>query len=168
MHPEAMDWVHQHVCGRRFGSVVELGARDVNGTVRGLFDCDLYISVDIAPGAGVDVVCDAADFVPDMPAGCVVSTEMLEHAPRAREIVLQAFRMLEPGGMFVMTAAGPGRAPHSAVDGKGLAAGEHYANIDPVELSMWLAEAGFVDCVVDTQKRPADVRCVAFRPGSMG
>jgi len=45
--------------------------------------------------------------------------------------VLQAFRMLEPGGMFVMTAAGPGRAPHSAVDGKGLQPGEHYANIDP-------------------------------------
>ena len=168
MHDEAMRWVAEHVAGRQFGTVAELGSRDVNGNPRHLFGDATYIGVDIAPGDGADVVCDAADYLPDAPVDCVVSTEMLEHSPRARDTVLQVFKMLQPGGMFVMTAAGPGRAPHSAIDGKGLHDGEHYANIDPAELAAWLEEAGLVDCVIDVQSRPADIRCVAFRPGAMG
>lgn len=164
MHPEAFRWVEQVCVGGRFDLVVELGSRDVNGTIRDLFDCDEFVGVDIDEGPGVDVVCDAADFMPERPAGCVVSTEMLEHTPRARESVLQAFRMLAPGGVFVMTAAGPGRHPHSAVDGMALRDGEHYENIDPDRLTSWLNEAGFVRYRVDVQRRPADIRCVAYRP----
>jgi hypothetical protein len=89
----------------------------------------------------------------------------LEHSPRARETVLAAFDMLVPGGMLVVTAAAPGRAPHSAVDGRSLRAGEFYQNVSSDDLLGWLLEAGFERCVVDQQRAPADVRCVAYRPG---
>ena len=164
MHEQALRWVADNIDGMTFGSVVELGARDVNGSVQWLFDCDTYIGVDIGAGEGVDVVCDAADYLPDEPVDCVVSTEMLEHTPRARDVVFQVFDMLKPGGMFVMTAAGPGRPTHSAIDGKGLQPGEHYANIHPNDLTDWLSGAGFVRYRVDVQRRPADIRCVAYKP----
>jgi len=164
MHEQALRWVSDAIDGMEFGSVVELGARDVNGSVRWLFDCDRYIGVDVGDGPGVDVVCDAADYLPEEQVDCVVSTEMLEHAPRARDIVFQVFHMLKPGGVFVMTAAGPGRASHSAIDGKGLQPGEHYANIHPDDLTDWLSGAGFVRYRVDVQRRPADIRCVAYKP----
>lgn len=164
MHAEAMRWVADHVAGNEFGRVIELGSRDVNGSVRDLFPVAEFVGVDIEPGDGVDVVCDAADYVTDVPADCVVSTEMLEHSPRARETVLAAFEMLAAGGMLVVTAAAPGRAPHSAVDGRNLRPGEFYQNVSSGELLEWLLEAGFERCVVDQQRAPADVRCVAYKP----
>lgn len=164
MHPEAMEWVARHAAGSTNRTVIDLGGRDVNGTTRHLFPLADYVTVDIEPGDGVDFVCDAADFQPAEPVDCVVSTEMLEHTPRAAEVVVAAFDMLRPGGVFVGTAAGPGRPPHSAIDGKTLREGEHYENISPTDLAGWLAHAGFVDVVVDQQRRPADVRWLAYRP----
>jgi len=164
MHPEAMKWVEDAVVGHTFSRVIELGSRDVNGGVRHLFGDATFIGVDIGEGPGVDVVCDAADYLPDEPADCVVSTEMLEHTPRARETVLAAFEMLVPGGMLVMTAAGPGRQPHSAIDGLTVRSGEFYENVHPNALTGWLVEAGFERCVVDQRRSPADVRCIAYRP----
>lgn len=168
MHAEAMQWVKQHVAGNEFDRVIELGSRDVNGSVRDLFPGAEFVGVDIGDGPGVDVVCDAADYVTDQPADCVVSTEMLEHTARARETVIAAFNMLKPGGMLVMTAAGPGRAPHSAVDGRTLREGEFYENVHPDALAFWLEEAGFERCVVDQRRAPADVRCVAYKPVGEG
>ena len=167
MHDEAMQWVAATTAGRRFNSIVELGARDVNGSVKGLFSSDVYIAVDIGDGPGVDVVCDAADYRPDTPVELVVTTEMMEHAPRAPEIPAAVFAMLQPDGLFIGTAAGPGRAPHSAIDGKGLQAGEHYANIHPTDLTEWLMTAGFVDIEIDVQRRPADIRWIARRPSAI-
>lgn len=166
MHEQAERWVKDHVAGKQFDLVVELGACDVNGSIRHLFDCREYVGVDIVEGPNVDVVSDAATFRPDRPASCVVTTEMLEHAPNAREICLASWWMLEPGGVFIATAAGPGRAPHSAIDGRAVRAGEYYGNIDPNQLTSWLVEAGFVEYIVDRQRRPADVRCIAYKPGN--
>lgn len=164
MHPQAMQWVQDAIGDQTFGSVVELGARDVNGNVRNLFPDAKYIGVDTGEGEGVDVVCDAADYLPDLPVDCVVSTEMLEHTPRAEEIIHQVFKMLTGGGVFIMTAAGPGRPAHSGIDGKQVRPEEHYANIHPDDLTRWLTDAGFVRYRVDVQRRPADIRCVAYRP----
>ena len=65
MHPEAMQWVAYQTRNKIYGTVVDLGGRNVNGTTRDTIGCDLYIAVDIAPGDGVDVVCDAAEYRPD-------------------------------------------------------------------------------------------------------
>jgi hypothetical protein len=122
-----------------FRNVVEIGARDINGSIRGCFHGAAYVSVDIAEGPGVDHVCDGAVFKPEVAPDCVVCTEVLEHAPNAREIVENMIDMATPGGYVFITCAGPGRHPHSAIDGNALQAHEHYANVSVEEIADWAA-----------------------------
>jgi hypothetical protein len=67
---------------------------------------------------------------------------VLEHAEAAEEIVANAFRVLRPEGVFLMTCAADPRAPHSAVDGGALRPWDYYRNISPDEVERWVAENG--------------------------
>lgn len=173
MHHAAFDWVRQQVneFGPFEGTVVELGSHNINGGVRDLFpDADPYLGVDSNPGPGVDVVMDAVVFAEknrigvqngrQVSASCVVSTEVLEHTRRWRQIVEAAWQLLAVGGMFVCTAAGPGRAPHSMYGGPSLRDGEWYENVDPDEL-LTVMDRWFDLVVVDC--RGLDVRAVGFK-----
>jgi len=150
-------------------SVVELGSRTVagpwpySGPVRHLFPGAGYVGVDIVAGPNVDVVGNAATWQPDpfAPVDTVVCTETLEHTPEAGEICSNAWRLLAPGGVFVVTAAGVGRAPHSAVDGGALREGEYYRNINREQLYGWLAPFGF--SLIDTFSTPGDIYALAVR-----
>ncbi len=137
MHPAAMEWVAEQVQAYGpFGSVIEIGARDVNGSVRGLFDGADYTGIDIDDGPGVDVVIDAADYEPERKVDCVVCCETLEHAPNWRELVAASAGWLAEDGVLIITCAGPGRRPHSAIDGSyNVRAHEHYANVSIEELA---------------------------------
>ncbi len=168
MHGEAFAWVSRYRTCERV-AVLDLGGRNVNGSVRSLFPAaDPYRTVDIAPGDGVDIAADAADWTPDRQYGVVVCTEVFEHTPRWPEIVSTAQRALVTGGLFVATMAGPGRPEHSAVDGGPLRDGEYYGNVRPEQLYAVLLDLGFVDVVVDQQSHPADVRCAARRAAGDG
>ena len=162
MHDAAMQWVRE--CAPLDAlAVLDLGGRDVNGTPRALFDAaEVYRVLDIAPGPGVDIVEDAATWVPDRAYDVVVCTEVFEHTPAWRDLVRTAWSALRPGGVLVATMAGPLRAPHSAVDGGQVRPGEHYANIEPTQLEVWLQTCGFAGVLVDLAD--ADVRCRAVRP----
>lgn len=161
MHLAAYDYVAKQVAEYGpFLSVVEFGGRDINGSVRPLFGDASYLVIDIEPGPGVDVVADAAS-VPLEGFDCVVCCEVLEHAPNAAKLVQAARKALRDGGVFLMTCAGEGRAPHSAVDGAGLRMGEHYANVSRSDLDTWLQQACFGDWTIDIDG--ADIRCVARR-----
>jgi hypothetical protein len=141
MSPEVRNFVRRATAGGpRPQRVVELGSRDVaGGTVRGLFpDAASYTGVDLVPGPAVDVVADARIWRPPAPVDLVLCCEVLEHTPLGLGILDNACDMLRPGGRLVVTAAGPGRAPHSAVDGGPLRPGEYYRNIDPDALLDWL------------------------------
>ncbi len=163
MHAEAYTWVQRHAASE-LGAVLEIGGRNINGSVRPLFPiADPYRTLDVVPGDGVDIVADAADWTPDRKYDVVVCTEVFEHTPRWPEICATALRALAPGGLFVATMAGPGRPDHSAVDGGPLRGGEYYENVDPNWLFHTLLVRGFVGVVVDQQRRPCDVRCVARR-----
>ena len=162
MHAAADQYVREHAASlNRPGiSVLELGGRYINGGVRRYFDqAAEYVSVDIVPGRDVDVVADAADLELGRTFDVVVSTELLEHTPRAAEIVVTACRHLAPGGVFLATMAGPGRAPHSAAGKQRMEPDEWYRNIEPAELDEWLQWAGFDDWTVDVLGD--DVRCYA-------
>ena len=163
MHPAAYRFVASIVSAGQVppGLVVELGGRDVNGSIRGLF-WGSYVSVDLAPGPGVDVVADAATYTPPAPAACVVCCEVLEHAPTAPAIVANAAAMLQPGGLLIVTAAGDGRAPHSAVDGGPLRDGEYYANVTPGDVGGWCA--GLEQVRVWTNRRAGDIYATARKP----
>lgn len=144
-----------------FRTVVELGSLDINGTVRPLFgDADYYTGVDLVEGPGVDVVADAAEWQPSAPVDCVVCCEVLEHAANWEAILRNAHAVLRGGGVLVVTAAGPGRGPHSAVDGNALRDGEHYENIDPDVLADVLG-ATFRTALVEHEG--LDVRAVAVK-----
>ncbi|MDQ3106417.1 MAG: class I SAM-dependent methyltransferase [Actinomycetota bacterium] len=143
MHAEAFQFVANAVRGRTFGSVLEIGGRNVNGSISVLFDADSYTTVDIAPGDGVDIVADAAEWVPPATFDCVVCCEVFEHTPRWPEILATMAASLDLGGTAIVTAASLDRAPHSAVDGGPLHDGEFYANVDPADLAREMRAAGF-------------------------
>lgn len=139
MHAQAREFVERAVRGKRFGSVLEFGSLDINGSVRELFDTDAYHGVDLVDGRGVDEVADASLYTPAEPVDCVVCCEVLEHTLGAEGIMRAAWRALRPGGMLIVTCAATPREPHSAVDGGPLRDDEFYANVDP-----WLLQA---DCI---------------------
>lgn len=142
-------------------NVVELGGRNFNGSIRGLFTESSYCSVDILPGYGVDVVADAAEFTPPHPPDMVVCCEVLEHSPRADQIVRNAIRILAPGGVLLVTCATDPRAPHSAIDGLQVRTGEWYDNVEPDHLRAWLD--GMEVSHLNALPR-GDLQCLAIKP----
>lgn len=145
-----------------FGEVLDLGGRDVNGSVRHLFPGASYVVVDLRAGPGVTVVADAAEWRAAVPFACVVCCEVLEHTPRAGEIVAGAYANLRVGGVLMLTMAMDPRAPHSGVDGGEVRDGEYYRNVDPETLEVWLVDAGFEEWEIST-RAGGDLYAVAWR-----
>lgn len=167
MHPAAFDWFERHATSQKV-DVLDIGGRNINGSVRPLYPFGTYTVLDIMAGPGVDIVADASTWTTDARYDVVVCAEVFEHTADWRGIVETAFEVLRPGGRFIASAAGPGRAPHSAVDGAWrLLPGEYYGNVEPGELKDALSAAGFVDVEVDQQFRPCDVRAVAVKGDGM-
>jgi SAM-dependent methyltransferase len=142
-------------------TVLDLGGRNVNGTTAYLFPRATYVVVDLVEHPSVHVVADAATVDLGEQFDLVVSTELLEHTDRGGEIIANAHRHLRPGGTFIATMAGPGRAPHGAGGEPDPLPGEWYRNIEPDQLDRWLMDAGFVVWQVDVVG--TDVRCWAIR-----
>lgn len=168
MHTAAYSFVRSAVAELGpFASVVEIGSRDLNGSVRELFATPAYVGLDVVAGPGVDVVIDL-DGPPWAPAelvDAVVSCEVLEHVADWSTILAEAASYLRLGGRLILTAAGPGRREHSGITGRRvLEPGEHYANVDPDDLARALEAAGFDEIRVDVDGN--DVRATARRaPG---
>jgi SAM-dependent methyltransferase len=150
--------------------VLEIGSRNINGTIRPLFPhATHYIGIDIAPGPDVDLVANGATYVPEADCDVVVCCEVLEHTPEAEAIVVNAvLRCLKPGGMCIITCAGPMRKPHSAVDGGAVRDGEYYRNVHPEDFQTWLRPfKHLIDEVrVDLTTRHEDLRVTILRKRS--
>lgn len=146
MHAQALEFARRVLADLHVtGHVVEIGSRNLNGSVRPLFvETASYTGVDIASGLGVDVVADGSSYEPlgSQPPSMVVCMEVLEHAPDGKDIVANAARILERGGWLLVTCATEPRAPHSARDGGAIQPGEHYRNVAPSDLRGWLDSAG--------------------------
>jgi SAM-dependent methyltransferase len=89
--------------------VLEVGSLDVNGSVRGditrLGPAE-YVGIDIRPGPGVDVLCDAGDLVARFGENAfdvVVSTELLEHAEDWRRVISNIKRVTRPDGVMIVS-----------------------------------------------------------------
>lgn len=169
MHDEAYAWVRAHALDGQL-DVLDIGGRNINGSVRDLFPDATYTAMDIRPGDGVDIVADAATWHPgDRLWDVVVCTEVFEHTTDWKLICVTAFTSLRPDGRFIATMAGPGRPEHSAVDGGWrLHPGEYYGNVEPGDLRAVLEACGFTEIEVDQQFGPCDVRCVAVKAVSDG
>jgi hypothetical protein len=163
MHDAAMLYVSTFRTDDKV-SVIEFGSRNINGSPRWLFPNAAYTGVDIDDGLGVDVVVDAAKYRPAHLADVVICAEVFEHTQSWRKIVNNAARCLKVGGRVVVTAAGPGREPHSAVDGAAVREWEWYENVDPAKLGAALKRAGFVD--VDVRTVGPDVQATGVKAGA--
>lgn len=91
--------------------VLEVGSLDINGSVRRFFvGCD-YTGIDVAPGPGVDQVCDGQYF-DAAPFDVVLSCEAMEHNPHWVETLKNMVRLCKPDGIILTTCASPGRPEH--------------------------------------------------------
>lgn len=134
--------------------IVEIGSRNINGTVRDLFPGAEYVGVDIEDGKGVDVVADAKDWAPPYAPDVVLCLEVFEHTPLWEDIIDAVAGYIN--GVLIVTCAAQGRKPHSAVDGGELRDGEFYRNLTIGELKDAMVSAGFED--VDVRKVGDDLQ----------
>lgn len=102
--------------------VLEAGSLNINGSPREYFeDCD-YCGVDVGEGPGVDIITPVHQLLnPNQleetkkygrPRDVVVSTEMLEHDSNWDKSLEAMAEMVKPGGLLIITCAGPKRAEH--------------------------------------------------------
>lgn len=98
--------------------VLEVGSRDVNGSVRSIvhrYEPTSYIGVDIEEGPGVDAICDATHLVhafgPER-FDAIISTELLEHVRDWRTVIDQMKDVLRPGGVVLITTRSKGFGLH--------------------------------------------------------
>ncbi len=92
------------------GPVFEFGSYQVDGqegyaNLRALFATKSYVGCDMRPGPGVDRVEDVtAISLPDESAGTVLCIETFEHVFEVSKAFDEVFRLLKPGGIFVITS----------------------------------------------------------------
>src|SRR5437867_1988718 len=99
-----MSWLIGYAATDESVTVLDLGGRDINGSARGLFpNASVYTVLDIRDGEGVDIVADAATWVPDQEYDIIICAETFEHTNVWPEICATAFKACAPGGKFVCT-----------------------------------------------------------------
>jgi SAM-dependent methyltransferase len=123
MHKSAMmhgqlifDTCAKYVPGAR---VLDLGALDVNGSLRSLAPADCsYVGADFGPGNGVDVILQDAYallFEPNSFDICV-SSSCFEHAEFFWLAFNEVMRILKPHGLFYMNSPSNGAFHRYPVD----------------------------------------------------
>jgi SAM-dependent methyltransferase len=123
MHPTAMlnGKMFFDVYGARMaaGTVVDIGAQDVNGSLRGVCPPHLsYVGVDFVAGKGVDVVLEDPYRLPfaDNSLDAVVSSSCFEHAEMFWLLFLEIMRVLKAPGLFYLNAPSNGEYHRYPVD----------------------------------------------------
>jgi len=123
MHPTAMlnGKMFFDVYGARMatGTVVDVGAQDVNGSLREVCPPHLnYVGVDFVAGTGVDVVLDDPYRLPfaDASVDVVVSSSCFEHAEMFWLPFLEIMRVLKSPGLFYLNAPSNGEYHRYPVD----------------------------------------------------
>ncbi len=100
-------------------SVVDIGAQDVNGSLREVCPQNAkYIGVDFVNGKGVDVVLTDPYSLPfeNNSVDVVVSNSCFEHSEMFWVLFLEILRMLKPKGLFYLNAPSNGRFHRYPVD----------------------------------------------------
>ncbi len=144
MHLESMTqmalMVTKYMAGRAHPlKMLDVGAYNVNGTYRAMFERDDYTGCDIRPGPGVDVV-QALPYLLPFGEGtfdAVLCGQVLEHCPQPWRLVAEMGRVVREGGYVFIIAPSDGQR-HEAVDAwrilpEGMRGLAEWAGLDVVE-----------------------------------
>ncbi len=96
---------------RNVKRILDIGGRDVNGTLRRFAPGNAsFISIDLEPGRGVDLVLEDPYRYPfsDGCFDCVVSTSCLEHDRMFWLTILEASRVLSQNGLLYLSVPSQG------------------------------------------------------------
>lgn len=165
MHPEAWSWLSKQVDKvGNVSSIIDIGGRNNNGTPRDLFPRVEYMALDSMEGDDVDIVCDAAEWIPGREWDMAICTEMFEHLPpdKYKPILSNINNALKANGVLLFTAATNPRRPHSAWGDPDPGPEEFYENVDVEKLkSDMRASRWFMDeLVVDRRHGDVYVRAI--------
>jgi len=92
------------------GPIYEFGSFQVEGQeqyadLRGLFPGRKYVGCDMRPGLGVDMVQDVSSMsLGTGTVGTILCIETFEHVFEIRKAFDEVFRVLKPGGLFIITS----------------------------------------------------------------
>ena len=165
MHREARQFIadqvtlrYRCVSGLR---VLEIGSRDVNGSIRNLFPGTEYIGIDRVHGKAVDEVIDAKDYTAAEPFDVAITMEAMEHCIAPGAIVDCAARNLKPGGILLATLAAPDRVAHGIDGERPPTPGQWYCNLEVLDVIAYLATAGLKLCDLEYHRARGDLYFVA-------
>jgi hypothetical protein len=150
----------------RAWSALDLGGRNINGSIRDLIPGAYWEGLDIVDGPGVDIVRDATlDWPSYMNRyDIIVTTELLEHVEDWRGVIRTAAQILrcddervwDKEEIIFITCASTGRRPHGASGELDPPPGEWYGNIAPDEMERQL-DKFFTHYQVTYNPMPGDV-----------
>lgn len=117
MHQQAQDFtlfvkniLQDYFINKR---VLDVGAGDINGNNRFLFEECEYNANDVIDASNVTIVSKTKDLpFANESFDTIISTECLEHDPTYRESLLKMYSMLKPGGLLCISCASTGRPEH--------------------------------------------------------
>jgi SAM-dependent methyltransferase len=93
--------------------VLDVGAGDINGNNRFLFENCEYDANDVIQAPNVTIVSKTKDLpFQDNTFDTIISTECFEHDPEYKESFIKIYNMLKPGGLFCFTCASTNRPEH--------------------------------------------------------
>lgn len=100
-----LDFIRKHK-GKLAGKLIEVGAKDENGTVRSVVD--VTVGVDMRPGKCVDLVCDVKDLPKYYPHGyfdACISANTLEHVEDWKAFCRVTWDLVKNDGWLLITMA---------------------------------------------------------------
>lgn len=99
-------------------SVIEVGSRNVNGSLRPAIEAlnpQSYLGVDMEEGLGVDEICDAGELVGHFGSEAfdlLISTFLVEHVSDWRKVISNFKHVLKPDGTLLVSTASKGFPYH--------------------------------------------------------
>jgi SAM-dependent methyltransferase len=123
MHPTALHnarlFFDTYALGCQGGTVLDIGAQDLNGSLRSVCLPELrYVGVDFVAGNGVDIVLDDPYRLPfeSESVDIVVSSSCFEHSELFWVLFLEIMRVLKAPGLFYLNVPSNGPFHRHPVD----------------------------------------------------
>lgn len=115
-------------------NVLDVGAGDINGNNRFLFENCYYHSNDVVDAPNVTIVSRTKDLpFENSQFDTIISTECFEHDSQYKESLLKIYDLLKPDGLFIFSCASIGREEHGTRRSDATASYGTIANIQDMQ-----------------------------------